>query len=130
MKIKTTLILSMIILASCRSKIPQNDKLSCGSFTIKSIKPDTTNYGLVVNVFFKKQAKEHKINYPSVLSILDSNGNKIATGTALSFYAQTDNSDANYVLKSAINAFPKEGHYEVLFRYNDLYCSLPVYIKR
>jgi hypothetical protein len=131
MKAKTILFLGVIIFASCRAKIPKEDKLSCGSFVVKSIKPDTTNsFDLVVNVFFKKQATNHQINYPSVLSILNSNGDKIATGRELTIYAQIDNSAANYALKSNLKELPKEGDYQVVFRYNDSYCSLPVYIKR
>jgi hypothetical protein len=130
MKVKTILFLGVIIFASCRTKIPKEDKLSCGSFVVKSIKPDTANsYDLVVTVFFKKQATNHQINYPSVLSLLNSNGEKIATGKELTFYAQMDNSTVNYALKSNLNALPKEGDYDVIFRYNDSYCSLPVYIK-
>jgi hypothetical protein len=131
MKIETIVILGIIIFASCRTKIPKEDKLSCGSFVVKSIKPDTTNsYDLVVSVFFKKQATNHQINYPSVLSLLNRNGEKIATGKELTFYAQMENSAVNYVLKSNLNGLPKEGDYSVVFRYNDSYCSLPIYIKR
>jgi hypothetical protein len=131
MKVKTILFLGVIIFASCRTKIPKEDKLSCGSFVVKSIKPDTTNsYELIVNIYFKKQATNHQINYPSVLSMLNSNGEKIATGKELTFYAQMDNSAVNYLLILNDNALPKEGDYSVVFRYNDSYCSLPIYIKR
>jgi hypothetical protein len=130
MKIKTIIFLSVIIIASCRTKnVPQNDKLSCNSFEIKSIKPDTANH-LVVNVFFKPHTTDHQINYPSVISILNVNGDKIASGRELTFYAQVDNTAFNYILKSNLESFPTEGDYNVVFRYNNAYCSLPFHIKR
>lgn len=97
--------------------------IPCSSFCVTRIAFDSTQEDVLLVTILFTADDDTFINYPHVTSIIDQQGDTIATGT-LNFFGQFANTSVDYPVTTSLDVIPDNFDVTVNFHFDTVSCAL------